>query len=152
MFCRMFFVFNSFSNLFFSKPFPPAVVYHSGAEAMKGHYITDVYHLGLNQWLRCDDASIKVISISQVLATNNHGTGGSMVPYLLFYRRQDGGGGGHSGPGAAASNSNANTSNSNTSSSSSSNTNNNTSSSSNSSSSHQQSAAAASRHLLSSDI
>lgn len=35
-------------------------MYHSGNEAVKGHYITDVYHLGLNQWLRCDDGIIKV--------------------------------------------------------------------------------------------
>ncbi|KAI2797614.1 Ubiquitin carboxyl-terminal hydrolase 10 [Blomia tropicalis] len=64
------------------------VMYHNGAESMKGHYITDVYHLGLNQWLRCDDASIKVISLSQVLSNGDCGNH-NMVPYLLFYRRQD---------------------------------------------------------------
>ena len=67
--------------------FTVLVVYHSGAEAMKGHYVTDVYHLGLNHWLRCDDASIKVISLSQVLTTGE--SSGNMLPYLLFYRRQD---------------------------------------------------------------
>lgn len=61
------------------------MVYHSGPEAVKGHYITDVYHLGLNQWLRCDDSSIKVISINKVLS----GGEGNLVPYLLFYRRYD---------------------------------------------------------------
>lgn len=53
---------------------------------VNGHYITDVYHLGLNQWLRCDDASIKVISLTKVLTGSE---GHNQVPYLLFYRRYD---------------------------------------------------------------
>ncbi len=61
-----------------------AVVYHDGAEAVKGHYVTDVYHIGSNQWIRCDDGSIKVIPIQKVLNTET-----SRTPYLLFYRRHD---------------------------------------------------------------
>ena len=61
-----------------------AVVYHDGAEAIKGHYVSDVYHIGSNQWLRCDDGSIKVIPIQKVLNTET-----SRTPYLLFYRRYD---------------------------------------------------------------
>ena len=54
---------------------------------INGHYITDVYHLGLNQWLRCDDSNIKVISLSKVLTGTERE--GNLVPYLLFYRRYD---------------------------------------------------------------
>ncbi|KAH9529876.1 Ubiquitin carboxyl-terminal hydrolase 10 [Dermatophagoides farinae] len=64
-----------------------AVVYHNGTEVINGHYITDVYHLGLNQWLRCDDSNIKVISLSKVLTGTERE--GNLVPYLLFYRRYD---------------------------------------------------------------
>ncbi|KAH9424442.1 Ubiquitin carboxyl-terminal hydrolase 10 [Dermatophagoides pteronyssinus] len=64
-----------------------AVVYHNGTEVINGHYITDVYHLGLNQWLRCDDSNIKVISLAKVLTGSERE--GNLVPYLLFYRRYD---------------------------------------------------------------
>ena len=86
--------FKLLAGLFFLNIFPCVtlfflvpVVYHSGPEAVKGHYITDVYHLGLNQWLRCDDSTIKVISINKVLSGNSGE--GNLVPYLLFYRRHD---------------------------------------------------------------
>ncbi|CAG2169716.1 unnamed protein product, partial [Oppiella nova] len=61
-----------------------SVVYHDGSEAIKGHYVTDVYHIGSNQWLRCDDQSVKVIPTLKVLNTDT-----SRTPYLLFYRRHD---------------------------------------------------------------
>ena len=61
------------------------VVSHSGTEAQKGHYITEVYHVGLNKWLRCDDSNVKVTDLNQVLK----GGETNLVPYLLFYRRYD---------------------------------------------------------------
>ncbi|XP_054165400.1 ubiquitin carboxyl-terminal hydrolase 10-like isoform X2 [Oppia nitens] len=61
-----------------------SVVYHDGSEAVKGHYVADVYHIGSNQWLRCDDQSVKVINTTKVLNTDS-----SRTPYLLFYRRYD---------------------------------------------------------------
>lgn len=63
------------------------VVYHDGADAYKGHYLSDVYHLGLNQWVRCDDATLKVISINKIVSDNQCNS--NMKPYMLFYRRQD---------------------------------------------------------------
>ncbi|CAG2120588.1 unnamed protein product [Medioppia subpectinata] len=61
-----------------------SVLYHDGSEAIKGHYVTDVYHIGSNQWLRCDDQSVKVIPMQKVLTPES-----SRTPYLLFYRRND---------------------------------------------------------------
>ncbi|XP_034656981.1 trithorax group protein osa isoform X3 [Drosophila subobscura] len=61
-----------------------AVVYHDGKEASKGHYITDVFHTGYNNWLRYDDSSVKPISEKQVLQPHT-----PRVPYLLYYRRSD---------------------------------------------------------------
>ncbi|GAB6021055.1 Ubiquitin carboxyl-terminal hydrolase 10 [Chamberlinius hualienensis] len=61
-----------------------AVVYHCGREAVKGHYIADVYHHGSNAWLRADDTRLTVVQESEVLNHPNN-----MVPYLLFYRRLD---------------------------------------------------------------
>ncbi|XP_013794736.1 ubiquitin carboxyl-terminal hydrolase 10-like [Limulus polyphemus] len=61
-----------------------AVVYHEGKEAVKGHYITDVYHAGSGGWLRCDDFTITPITEKQLLRYNP-----PRVPYLLFYRRLD---------------------------------------------------------------
>ncbi|XP_067130896.1 ubiquitin carboxyl-terminal hydrolase 10 [Centruroides vittatus] len=58
-----------------------AVVYHDGEEAVKGHYIADVYHCNSDTWLRCDDRNISVISEAQVLRHSP-----PRVPYLLFYR------------------------------------------------------------------
>ncbi|XP_013778387.1 ubiquitin carboxyl-terminal hydrolase 10-like [Limulus polyphemus] len=61
-----------------------AVVYHEGKEAVKGHYITDVYHAGSGGWLRCDDRTITPITETQLLRYSP-----PRVPYLLFYRRLD---------------------------------------------------------------
>lgn len=61
-----------------------AVVYHDGKEASKGHYITDVFHTGYNNWLRYDDSSVKPIGEKQVLQPHT-----PRVPYLLYYRRFD---------------------------------------------------------------
>ncbi|XP_055373247.1 transcription factor mef2A [Condylostylus longicornis] len=61
-----------------------AVVYHDGKEAIKGHYISDVYHSGYSNWLRYDDANVKPIGENSVLRPR-----GLRVPYLLFYRRCD---------------------------------------------------------------
>lgn len=61
-----------------------AVVYHDGKEASKGHYITDVFHIGYNNWLRFDDSSVKPVSEHNVLRPR-----APRVPYLLYYRRCD---------------------------------------------------------------
>ncbi|XP_076370532.1 ubiquitin carboxyl-terminal hydrolase 10-A-like [Tachypleus tridentatus] len=61
-----------------------AVVYHEGKEAVKGHYLTDVYHAGSGGWLRCDDRTITPITETQLLCYSP-----PRVPYLLFYRRLD---------------------------------------------------------------
>jgi ubiquitin carboxyl-terminal hydrolase 10 len=61
-----------------------SVVYHVGKEALKGHYITDAFHVGYNSWLRYDDASVKSVQEENVLKPQ-----GTRVPYLLFYRRCD---------------------------------------------------------------
>jgi len=60
-----------------------AAVYHSGAEATKGHYVTDVYHAGLASWLRCDDSLVRAVPESAVLNPAHQ----TSVPYILFYRR-----------------------------------------------------------------
>jgi ubiquitin carboxyl-terminal hydrolase 10 len=61
-----------------------AVVYHEGTEANKGHFITDLYHIGTSMWLRCDDSVVSEISVQQLLHPTTPKT-----PYLLFYRRCD---------------------------------------------------------------
>ncbi|RWS29170.1 ubiquitin carboxyl-terminal hydrolase-like protein 4 [Leptotrombidium deliense] len=61
-----------------------AVVHHDGHESIKGHYITDIFHIGSSLWLRCDDNTIKPISTQQMLNPQP-----PRVPYLLFYRRCD---------------------------------------------------------------
>ena len=70
-----------------------AVVYHDGKEASKGHYITDVFHVGYGSWIRYDDSTVKSVSEYHVLHPRS-----PRVPYLLYYRRCDtiGGGGSHS--------------------------------------------------------
>jgi ubiquitin carboxyl-terminal hydrolase 10 len=62
-----------------------AVQYHQGDQASKGHYITDVFHPGLQGWLRYDDANVQVVTSSQVLNSSSD----KLTPYLLFYRRGD---------------------------------------------------------------
>uniref|UniRef100_A0A8C7L6M6 Ubiquitin carboxyl-terminal hydrolase n=1 Tax=Oncorhynchus kisutch TaxID=8019 RepID=A0A8C7L6M6_ONCKI len=61
-----------------------AVVYHHGNSATGGHYTTDVFHIGLNGWLRIDDQSVKVINQYQVVKQTAERTA-----YLLYYRRVD---------------------------------------------------------------
>ncbi|XP_019954332.1 ubiquitin carboxyl-terminal hydrolase 10 isoform X3 [Paralichthys olivaceus] len=61
-----------------------AVVYHHGNSATGGHYTTDVFHIGLNGWLRIDDQTVKVISQYQVVKQTAERTA-----YLLYYRRVD---------------------------------------------------------------
>ena len=61
-----------------------AVVHHDGKDAVKGHYFTDIYHIGTSLWLRCDDSKVESISTQQLMRPQN-----SKIPYLLFYRRCD---------------------------------------------------------------
>ncbi|XP_022525807.2 ubiquitin carboxyl-terminal hydrolase 10 isoform X2 [Astyanax mexicanus] len=61
-----------------------AVVYHHGNSATGGHYTTDVFHIGLNGWLRIDDQAVKVINHYQVVKQTAERTA-----YLLYYRRVD---------------------------------------------------------------
>ncbi|TTR36198.1 Ubiquitin carboxyl-terminal hydrolase 10 [Bagarius yarrelli] len=61
-----------------------AVVYHHGNSATGGHYTTDVFHIGLNGWLRIDDQVVKVINQYQVVKQTAERTA-----YLLYYRRVD---------------------------------------------------------------
>uniref|UniRef100_A0A7N5ZZG1 Ubiquitin carboxyl-terminal hydrolase n=1 Tax=Anabas testudineus TaxID=64144 RepID=A0A7N5ZZG1_ANATE len=61
-----------------------AVVYHHGNSATGGHYTTDVFHIGLNGWLRIDDQAVKVINQYQVVKQTSERTA-----YLLYYRRLD---------------------------------------------------------------
>lgn len=62
----------------------PAVVYHHGNSATGGHYTTDVFHIGLNGWLRIDDQAVKIINQHQVVKQTAERTA-----YLLYYRRVD---------------------------------------------------------------
>ncbi|CAL8243653.1 unnamed protein product [Lota lota] len=61
-----------------------AVVYHHGNSATGGHYTTDVFHIGLNGWLRIDDQAVKVINQYHVVKQSAERTA-----YLLYYRRVD---------------------------------------------------------------
>ncbi|XP_049810199.1 ubiquitin carboxyl-terminal hydrolase 10-A-like isoform X1 [Schistocerca nitens] len=61
-----------------------AVVYHDGKEATKGHYVTDVFHVGYGSWVRYDDSSVKAVQEVQMLHPRS-----PRVPYLLYYRRCD---------------------------------------------------------------
>lgn len=60
-----------------------AVEYHQGDHATKGHYISDVFHPGLQGWLRFDDGNVHVVTSNQVI----NPTADKLTPYLLFYRR-----------------------------------------------------------------
>ena len=61
-----------------------AVVNHLGGRAVGGHYITDVFHPGVNGWVRCDDSNIHTVPLPKVLKFV-----APKVPYLLYYRRLD---------------------------------------------------------------
>jgi ubiquitin carboxyl-terminal hydrolase 10 len=60
-----------------------AVEYHQGDHATKGHYISDVFHPGLQGWVRFDDGNVHVVTSNQVI----NPTADKLTPYLLFYRR-----------------------------------------------------------------
>ncbi|CAF0796701.1 unnamed protein product, partial [Adineta ricciae] len=60
-----------------------AVEYHQGERATDGHYITDVFHPGLQGWIRYDDDNVHVVPSSQVM----NSSADKLTPYLLFYRR-----------------------------------------------------------------
>jgi ubiquitin carboxyl-terminal hydrolase 10 len=60
-----------------------AVEYHQGDQAIKGHYITDVFHPGLQGWVRFDDGNVQVVTSNQVI----NPIADKLTPYLLFYRR-----------------------------------------------------------------
>ncbi|XP_054707677.1 ubiquitin carboxyl-terminal hydrolase 10-like [Uloborus diversus] len=57
------------------------VMYHDGEEAVKGHYISDVYNHGSQTWIRCDDRTVSAVTEAQVLSHSP-----PRVPYLLFYQ------------------------------------------------------------------
>lgn len=61
-----------------------AVVFHDGTDSYKGHYVTDIYHIGSSRWVRCDDSSVKAITVEELLHPKL-----PRLPYLLFYRRCD---------------------------------------------------------------
>jgi ubiquitin carboxyl-terminal hydrolase 10 len=62
-----------------------AVEYHHGDKATGGHYITDVYHPGIINWVRFNDATVQVVNNAQVLKSEDR----KLIPYLLYYRRAD---------------------------------------------------------------
>ena len=59
-----------------------AVIYHVGKNASGGHFLTDVYHFGLNKWIRYDDTNVKLVNSLSKFDNN-------LTPYLLFYSRKD---------------------------------------------------------------
>ena len=61
-----------------------AVVHHDGKEVGKGHYFTDIYHIGTSSWLRCHGSEVEAISLEQLTKPQD-----SKIPYLLFYIRCD---------------------------------------------------------------
>ncbi len=63
-----------------------AVVYHEGKEASIGHYLTDAFHFGYNNWIRYNDSIVKAVPEEHVLTPQ---VSSSRVPYLLFYQRID---------------------------------------------------------------
>jgi len=66
------------------RPLFLAVVNHHGARAIGGHYTTDVFHPGVNGWIRMDDSGVKHVSEKNVLKQQ-----APTVPYLLYYRSSD---------------------------------------------------------------
>jgi ubiquitin carboxyl-terminal hydrolase 10 len=61
------------------------VEYHQGEKATGGHYITDVYHPGIVNWVRYNDATVHTVTTANLL----RGEDRKLVPYLLYYRRAD---------------------------------------------------------------
>lgn len=62
-----------------------AVEYHTGDSSRTGHYFSDVFHPGLQGWIRYNDSNVQVVTSSQVINSSNE----KYTPYLLFYRRGD---------------------------------------------------------------
>ena len=58
-----------------------SVVYHTGREATKGHYVTDIFHTGYSTWLHCDDSQVTPSCEQSVLSPSVTST-----PYILLYR------------------------------------------------------------------
>lgn len=59
-------------------------MYHVGKEATKDHYVTDVFRLDYDSWLRYNDAFIRIVQEEHVMKPQ-----GTSKSYLLFYRRCD---------------------------------------------------------------
>ena len=57
---------------------------HVGVRAAGGHYVADVYHKHLGEWVHYDDNNVHVVTMAQVFMFRH-----PRVPYLLFYRRDD---------------------------------------------------------------
>lgn len=62
-----------------------AVEYHKGDRANDGYYLTDVFHPGLQGWIRYEDSNVHVVTSSEVMNCSTE----KLTPYLLFYRRGD---------------------------------------------------------------
>lgn len=60
------------------------MVYHLGNKTSGGHYHTDLFHIGVRNWVRFDDNSVAQIEERQVLDFKY-----PCVPYLLYYKRVD---------------------------------------------------------------
>ena len=65
-------------------PWRLSVVNHHGARVIGGHYTADVFHSGLQLWIRLDDSSVRVVSAEKVVQFEP-----PRFPYLLYYRRKD---------------------------------------------------------------
>ncbi|KAK2166661.1 hypothetical protein LSH36_37g14022 [Paralvinella palmiformis] len=61
-----------------------AVVKHIGVRSAGGHYVADIYHQSLGEWVHYDDNIVHVVSLPQVFKFRH-----PRVPYLLYYRRAD---------------------------------------------------------------
>ncbi|CAD5118000.1 DgyrCDS6741 [Dimorphilus gyrociliatus] len=62
-----------------------AVIGHHGEQTQGGHYSADVYHKGLNCWLKADDEVIRSQPKGNVFKQHQ----GSRIPYILYYERID---------------------------------------------------------------
>lgn len=62
-----------------------AVIGHHGEQTQGGHYSADIYHKGLNCWLKADDENIRSQQKGNVFKQHQ----GSRIPYILYYERID---------------------------------------------------------------
>lgn len=62
-----------------------AVIGHHGEQTQGGHYSADVYHKGLNCWLKADDENVRCQPKGNVFKQNQ----GSRIPYILYYEKID---------------------------------------------------------------